>query len=41
MYSDFAFTYSNYMKDSTSIQMLAALCYLNYHYTEVKKKLSK
>ena len=41
MYSDFAFTYSRCMKDRTSIQMLAALCYLNYRYTEVKKKLTE
>lgn len=39
--SDFAFIYSFYIEDRTSIKMLAALCYLNYRYIEVKKKLTE
>ena len=39
MFSNFGFNYLNYMNDSTSLQMLAALKYLNYHYNEVKSKL--
>ena len=39
MYSDFCFNYLKCMDDSTSLQMLAALKYLNYHYNEVKSKM--
>ena len=39
MFSDFGFNYLKYMDNSTSLQMLAALRYLNYHYNEVKSKL--
>ena len=39
MYSDFCFNYLKCMDDSTSLQMLAALKYLNYHYNEVKLKI--
>lgn len=41
MYSDIGFEYLKVMKDSTSIQMLAALKYLNYKYDEVKEKIEK
>ena len=39
MFSDFGFNYLKCMDDSTSLQMLAALRYLNYHYNEVKSKM--
>ena len=39
MFSNFGFNYLNNMNDSTSLQMLAALKYLNYQYNEVKSKL--
>lgn len=39
MFSNFGFNYLNNMNDSSSLQMLAALKYLNYHYNEVKSKL--
>ena len=39
MFSDFGFNYLKCMDDSTSLQMLAALKYLNYHYNEVKSKM--
>lgn len=39
MYSPFGFDYMSVMNDSTSLQMLAALNFLNFHYEEVKTKL--
>ena len=39
MFSNFGFNYLKCMDDSTSLQMLAALKYLNYHYNEVKSKI--
>ena len=39
MYSDFGLKYLKCMDDSTSLQMLVALRYLNYHYNEVKLKI--
>jgi hypothetical protein len=39
MFSDFGFNYLRCMDEPTSLQMLAALKYLNYHYDEVKSKI--
>lgn len=39
MFSDFGFNYLKNMKDTTSLEMLAALKYLKYHYDEVKSKI--